>query len=107
MRPYLSRYYSAALSRGGDIHHAPSTDAAASTASALSQMLGMLTARESGVLDWLCAGKTDREIGAILGISTRTVEKHLEHVYVKLGVESRTAAVLRVQGAQVRLRARV
>jgi DNA-binding CsgD family transcriptional regulator len=37
-------------------------------------------------------GKTNRDIGAILGTSPRTVNKHLEHVFSKLGVETRTAA---------------
>ncbi|MGA8785847.1 MAG: LuxR C-terminal-related transcriptional regulator, partial [Polaromonas sp.] len=36
------------------------------------------------------------EIAALLSISPRTVQKHLEHVYVKLGVETRTAAVMRM-----------
>ena len=47
------------------------------------------------VLRWLARGKTDRDIASVLGISTRTVQKHLQHVYVKLGVETRTAAVVR------------
>lgn len=51
-----------------------------------------LTAREVDVLEWLALGKTNRDIGEILGLSPRTVNKHLEHVYVKLGVETRTAA---------------
>jgi DNA-binding CsgD family transcriptional regulator len=55
----------------------------------------VLTAREREVLDWLAAGKTNRDIAAILGRSTRTVEKHLERIYEKLGVETRTAAVMR------------
>jgi DNA-binding CsgD family transcriptional regulator len=55
----------------------------------------VLTAREREVLDWLAAGKTNRDIAAILGRSTRTVEKHLERIYQKLGVETRTAAVMR------------
>jgi DNA-binding CsgD family transcriptional regulator len=54
-----------------------------------------LTAREREVLEWVAAGKTDRDIGAIIGISPRTVHKHLQHVYAKLGVETRTAAVMR------------
>ncbi|MFZ5557802.1 MAG: helix-turn-helix domain-containing protein [Pseudomonadota bacterium] len=54
-----------------------------------------VTPREREVLTWLAAGKTEREIGAILGISPRTVQKHLERLYVKLGVETRTAAVMR------------
>ncbi len=37
-------------------------------------------------------GKTNRDIGDILGTSPRTVNKHLEHVFEKLGVETRTAA---------------
>jgi DNA-binding CsgD family transcriptional regulator len=60
---------------------------------------GLLTAREREVLGWVAAGKTDRQIGAILALSVRTVQKHLEHVYVKLGVENRTAAAMRAHGA--------
>jgi DNA-binding NarL/FixJ family response regulator len=52
----------------------------------------MLTEREVEVLQWVACGKTNRDIGDILGLSPRTVNKHLEHVYVKLGVETRTAA---------------
>ncbi|GMV59978.1 hypothetical protein FBR04_01955 [Betaproteobacteria bacterium PRO7] len=55
-----------------------------------------LTARESEVLEWVAAGKSDAQIGAILNISPRTVGKHLQHLYEKLGVESRTAAAMRV-----------
>lgn len=51
-----------------------------------------LTARESEVLYWVVKGKTNRDIGEILGSSPATVKKHLERVYVKLGVETRTAA---------------
>lgn len=54
-----------------------------------------LTPREREVLRWLACGKTDADIAALLGLSPRTVHKHLEHVYVKLGVETRTAAVVR------------
>jgi DNA-binding CsgD family transcriptional regulator len=57
-----------------------------------------VTARERQVLEWLAAGKTDKEIGAILALSPRTVQKHLQHIYEKLGVETRTAAVLRALG---------
>jgi DNA-binding CsgD family transcriptional regulator len=56
---------------------------------------GGLTARESEVLRWVAAGKSDAQIGAILRISARTVQKHLQNIYDKLGVESRTAAVNR------------
>src|SRR2546423_14714905 len=51
-----------------------------------------LTSREREVLDWLARGKSNAEIGEILGISSATVGKHLEHTYPKLGVENRTAA---------------
>lgn len=51
-----------------------------------------LTEREVEVLTWVAKGKTNRDIGDILGMSPRTVNKHLEHIYVKLGVETRTAA---------------
>ncbi|WP_432726606.1 response regulator transcription factor [Variovorax sp. W6] len=57
-----------------------------------------LTPREGDVMHWLSRGKTDAEIAALLQISPRTVHKHLEHVYVKLGVETRTAAVMRALG---------
>ena len=53
-----------------------------------------LSSRESEVLTWLAHGKTNSEIGMILHISPRTVSKHLEHIYCKLGVECRTAAVV-------------
>jgi DNA-binding response OmpR family regulator len=51
-----------------------------------------LTAREGEVLSWLSKGKTNRDIAQILGLSPRTVDKHLEQIYAKLGVENRTAA---------------
>ena len=51
-----------------------------------------LTQRESEVLHWVIQGKTNRDIADILGMSPRTVNKHLEHVFAKLGVETRTAA---------------
>jgi len=59
-------------------------------------LLGLgLTPREAEVLAWVAQGKTNRETGIILGMSTRTVQKHLEHVFSKLGVESRTGAILK------------
>lgn len=51
-----------------------------------------LTAREAEVLYWVIKGKINRDIGDILGTSPMTVKKHLEHVFAKLGVETRTAA---------------
>ncbi|MFT0862326.1 response regulator [Ancylobacter sp. G4_0304] len=51
-----------------------------------------LTAREAEVLMWLARGKANRDIGEILGLSPRTVNKHLEQIYSKIGVENRAAA---------------
>jgi len=51
-----------------------------------------LTLREAEVLYWVAKGKTNRDIGDILGSSPATVKKHLEHVFEKLAVETRTAA---------------
>lgn len=59
-----------------------------------------LSEREHEVLRWVAAGKTDRDIAAILAISHRTVHKHLQSVYAKLGVETRTAAVMRTVSRQ-------
>jgi len=52
-----------------------------------------LSGRETEILGWVAQGKTNPEIGVILGISPRTVQKHLEHVYGRLGVENRHAAM--------------
>ncbi|WP_452007173.1 response regulator transcription factor [Azospirillum largimobile] len=51
-----------------------------------------LTAREAEVLMWIANGKPNRDIAEILGLSPRTVDKHLEQIYAKLGVENRAAA---------------
>lgn len=51
-----------------------------------------LTRREAEVLAWVAEGKTNSEIATILDMSPRTVQKHMEHVMAKLGVETRTAA---------------
>jgi DNA-binding CsgD family transcriptional regulator len=51
-----------------------------------------LTAREAEVMYWVVKGKINRDIGEILGSSPMTVKKHLERVFSKLGVETRTAA---------------
>jgi DNA-binding CsgD family transcriptional regulator len=88
VRPHLANLYrlSVIIDRA---HRAPAT-AAAETAEV------PLTPREREVLDWVAAGKTNRDIATILGASPRTVEKHLERIYEKLGVETRTAAAMRV-----------
>lgn len=66
-------------------------DTGSGTPAEYSSELG-LTTREGEVLSWLSKGKTNRDIAQILGLSPRTVDKHLEQIYSKLGVENRTAA---------------
>ncbi|OHV84510.1 response regulator [Rhizobium sp. LCM 4573] len=58
-----------------------------------------LTQRESEVLQWIAKGKSNRDIGDILGLSARTVNKHLEQIYVKLGVENRASAAVKAAHA--------
>jgi DNA-binding response OmpR family regulator/DNA-binding CsgD family transcriptional regulator len=52
----------------------------------------LVTEREAEVLLWIARGKSNRDIAQILELSPRTVNKHLEQIYAKLGVENRTAA---------------
>ncbi|HEY8507941.1 MAG TPA: response regulator transcription factor [Steroidobacteraceae bacterium] len=61
-----------------------------------------LTSREAEVLLWVSRGKSNREIGEILAISPRTVNKHLEQIFVKLGVENRASAAARAVRALAR-----
>lgn len=58
-------------------------------------LMATLTRREREVLGWVAAGKTNAQIGEILGTMRRTIAKHLERIYEKLGVETRTAAAMR------------
>jgi DNA-binding NarL/FixJ family response regulator len=53
-----------------------------------------VTTREAEVLLWITRGKSNRDIGDILGLSPRTVNKHLETIYAKLGVENRASAAI-------------
>jgi DNA-binding CsgD family transcriptional regulator len=55
------------------------------------KLLG-LTRREAEVLAWVAQGKTNAEVAKILAMSSRTVQKHMEPVMAKLGVENRTGA---------------
>lgn len=61
----------------------------------LLQQAHALTAREAEVLLWISRGKANRDISQILGISPRTVNKHLEQIFEKLGVENRASAAAR------------
>jgi DNA-binding CsgD family transcriptional regulator len=56
-----------------------------------------LTKRETEILYWIACGKSNPEIAILCNISKRTVHKHVEHIYTKLGIETRTAAILRVK----------
>jgi DNA-binding CsgD family transcriptional regulator len=59
----------------------------------LLELLG-LTKREAEVLFWVTQDKSDKEIATILNLRAGTIKKHLEHVYQKLGVQTRIAAVM-------------
>jgi DNA-binding NarL/FixJ family response regulator len=62
-----------------------------------------VTEREAEVLLWIARGKSNRDIAEILDLSPRTVNKHLEQIYAKLGVENRaSAAALAVRTIGVR-----
>lgn len=53
-----------------------------------------LTPREAEVLYWIAQGKSNPDIATILNANVRTVHKHVEHIFQKLGVETRNAAML-------------
>ncbi len=57
-----------------------------------------LTPRQVEILGWIAAGKTDDCIAELIGVSRRTVGKHLQNMYRRLGVENRTGAVMRALG---------
>jgi DNA-binding response OmpR family regulator/DNA-binding CsgD family transcriptional regulator len=72
--------------------------AASNDAAALLRQHFALTSREAEVLLWIARGKSNKDISGVLGISPRTVNKHLEQVFQKLGVENRaSAAAMTVQ----------
>jgi len=62
----------------------------------LADKLPGLSRRQSEVLSWVARGKTNADVARILGISRRTVDTLLSRTYQKLGVENRTAAVIRM-----------
>ena len=57
-----------------------------------------MTPRERQILAWVARGKTNSEIAEILWIAPTTVRRHLENIYAKLGVHTRTAAATRLLG---------
>jgi DNA-binding CsgD family transcriptional regulator/GAF domain-containing protein len=62
--------------------------------------LGRLSSREHEVLHWVARGKTNPQIAGILSLSTGTVQKHLEHIYDKLGVRTRAGAAAVLAGGR-------
>lgn len=71
--------------------HFPNADAVSGDAA----LSAVLTRRQKEIMEWIAEGKTSAEVAIILNISPRTVEKHLEAVFQRLGVENRIAAVRR------------
>jgi DNA-binding CsgD family transcriptional regulator len=65
-----------------------------------------LTRREIEVLAWVAAGKTNAQVAEVLSIAPGTVKKHLEHIYKKLGVSSRTDAAVTAIGVVIASRPR-
>ena len=100
LRPHVARAFSGLL-RMSELRREleqRATAAAADQAPGWLPPAGRLTGRESEVLHWLSTGKRNDEIAIILGISPRTVHKHVEHILAKLGVETRTAAATLARG---------
>ena len=94
----LTRALEARLKRRSDLSQSHER-APLATPEALGSMLWKskrtgLTQRESQIMGWICHGKGNGDIATILGIATRTVEKHVEGILGKLGTETRAAAVL-------------
>ena len=87
MQPALANLYRLAVAAA----HAVAPAAPAATIAGQ-----VLTPRERQILQWIAAGKSDRQVATILAMSVRTVQKHLQNIYIKLGVENRTAAAMRV-----------
>ena len=98
LQPHLLCAYGVACARAA---HGPSPggeDDPAATPGLLQRRF-RLTRRQSDLLYWLVRGKSNREMGIIFGISARTVDKHLQHVFDKLDVASRHAAVVKAMEA--------
>jgi DNA-binding CsgD family transcriptional regulator len=72
----------------------PHSPGAAEATAHTDEGIARLTARECEVAAWMVEGKTNPEIGVILGISFRTVDRHVGAILRKLGVENRTTAAV-------------
>jgi DNA-binding CsgD family transcriptional regulator len=94
IRPHLVQAYRNIAEREALRERAETAERALWAASAT--ILASLTKREYEVLVLVADGKTNPQIADLLSVSPRTVQKHLEHVYDKLGVRTRTAAAMKL-----------
>jgi DNA-binding CsgD family transcriptional regulator len=94
IRPHLAQSYRNAIERAALRERTEAAERAVRSAPAAS--LASLTSREQEVLALVADGKTNLQIATGLSLSPRTVQKHLEHIYDKVGVRSRTAAAMRL-----------
>jgi DNA-binding NarL/FixJ family response regulator len=84
------------LQRHFDQAHRNAKLATARRAAAKPLAVYNLTPRESEIAHWLAGGKTNPEIALILQCGVRTIEKHMEKILEKLGVENRVAAAVAI-----------
>lgn len=87
---------------GGHRYHlvpVPSEEPVAAPATPLPDARQLLTARELEIVSHVAAGRVNKQIAAVLNISTWTVAAHLRRIFTKLGVETRAAMVSRCFGA--------
>ncbi|HVS04700.1 MAG TPA: LuxR C-terminal-related transcriptional regulator [Candidatus Dormibacteraeota bacterium] len=94
LRPHLVQAYRNIAERGTLQERAEAAERAIWAESAT--VLASLTTREHEILVLVAGGKTNPQIAGRLLVSPRTVQKHLEHVYDKLGVRTRTAAAMKL-----------
>jgi len=92
IRPHLAQSYRNAIERAALRERTEAAERALWSASGA--CLASLTSREQEVLILVAEGKTNLQIAHRLSLSPRTVQKHLEHIYDKVGVRSRTAAAM-------------
>lgn len=83
--------FAAVAAKGDERHYRVTETLEGAEEKLLAQRHG-LTEREAEVLLWISRGKANREISEILGISPRTVNKHLEQIFEKMGIENRASA---------------